>query len=115
MSEQWEPGEGRWLLLVENRGGADEPDGFRRMAVTEAMSRRPVVLLLVEEGVALAVPGSDSALDRFQRAGGRLAADRHSLARRGLDRASLRVGTRVTDLGEVAGWVLDRAVRVVWH
>ncbi|MFI7291505.1 hypothetical protein ACIBRY_33405 [Streptomyces anulatus] len=100
---------------MENRGGADEPDGFRRMAVTEAVSRSSVVLLLVEEGAVLAVPGSDTALDRFQRAGGRLAADRYSLARRGLDTAPLRAGTRVTDMDEVAGWVLDRAVHVVWH
>jgi hypothetical protein len=74
-----------------------------------------VVFFLVEEGVVLAVPESDAHLDRFQKEGGTLAADRFSLAQRGLDKTPLRAGTRVTGMDEVAGWILDPAVRVVWH
>ena len=108
-------GDGPWLLLVESRGHDDEPDGFRQDAVTQVLMGNPVVFLLVEEGVVLAVPESDADLDRFQKEGGTLAADRFSLAQRGLDKAPLRAGTRVTGMDEVAGWILDPSVRVVWH
>jgi hypothetical protein len=74
-----------------------------------------VVFFLVDEGVVLAVPGSDAAFDRFREAGGTLAADRFSLAQRGPDKAPLRAGTRVTGMDEVAGRILDPSVRVVWH
>ncbi|MFJ7205907.1 hypothetical protein ACIQWR_20515 [Streptomyces sp. NPDC098789] len=107
------------LLFVENRARegdrAGEPDGFRSDAVTQVLMGNSVVLFLVQEGVVLAVPGRDTDIDRFQREGGLLAADRFSLEEHGLAEDALRRGTRITGMDEVAGWILDPSVRVLWH
>ncbi|MGW7057959.1 hypothetical protein ACWGHM_05385 [Streptomyces sp. NPDC054904] len=111
------------LLFVENRGAQDTgeaggeggADDFRSEAVTQVLMGNSVMLFLVQEGVVLAVPGRDTDLDRFQREGGLLAADRFSLEERGLDVGTLRRGTRITGMDEVAGWILDPSVRVMWH
>ncbi|MDJ0382255.1 hypothetical protein [Streptomyces sp. G-G2] len=104
------------LLFVENRaeeGG--EADGFRSEAVTQVLMGNSVMLFLVQGGVVLAVPGRDTDLDRFQREGGLLAADRFSLEEHGLAEDMLLQGTRITGMDEVAGWILDPSVRVMWH
>ncbi|OKK04822.1 hypothetical protein AMK26_16220 [Streptomyces sp. CB03234] len=103
------------LLLVETRGTDAPPDGFRADAVMEVLTGHAVLLFLVGEGVTLAVPDSDRELDLFQKEGGELTADLFSLVQRGLDEAALRPGVRVTGWPEVAGWLLDPAVRVAWH
>lgn len=106
------------LLFVENsaeEGGEGRADGFRSEAVTQVLMGNSVMLFLVQGGVVLAVPGRDTDIDRFQREGGLLAADRFSLAERGLDAEALRGGTRITGMDEVAGWILDPSVRVMWH
>lgn len=102
------------LVLIESQG-AGEPAGFRRDAVVQLRRGRPTVLFLVQDGVLLAVAGSDADLDRFQEGGGVLAADGFSLAQRGLDDARLRPGLRVAGMEDVAAWVLDPTTRVVWH
>lgn len=105
-----------WYLLIESQGHcAPQEAGFRRDAVAQAEAGRPVLMFLVQDGVALALPGSDSALDSFQEAGGRLAADRFSLTQRGMEEGTLRPTVRVTGMDEVAGWMLDPDVNVVWH
>ncbi|MGW3957053.1 hypothetical protein ACWEKM_40600 [Streptomyces sp. NPDC004752] len=111
-----EPGGGAAgrLVLIESQD-AGGPAGFRRDAVVQVRQGRPTVLFLVQDGVLLAVAGSDAELDRFQQEGGVLAADGFSLAQRGLDDARLRPGLRVAGMDEVAAWVLDPATRVVWH
>ncbi|MET9610111.1 hypothetical protein ABZZ17_34410 [Streptomyces sp. NPDC006512] len=114
MSEIWESGTPR-LLLVESQGRFAQDAGFRRDAVTQVLTGQSALLFLVQDGVVLAVPGSDSDLDRFQKEGGVLAADSFSLAQRGLEAASLRPELRVVGMDVVAGWILDPAVRVVWH
>ncbi|MFF4324219.1 hypothetical protein [Streptomyces sp. NPDC001568] len=114
MSEDWESGAPR-LLLVESQGRFAQDAGFRRDAVTQVITGQTALLFLVQDGVVLAVPGSDSDLDRFQKEGGVLAADSFSLAQRGLEEASLRPELRVVGMDVVAGWILDPAVRVVWH
>lgn len=103
------------LLLIESQGRAAEDTGFRRDAVTQVLTGQSALLFLVQDGVVLAVPGSDADLDRFQKEGGVLAADSFSLAQHGLDTANLRPELRVVGMDVVAGWILDPAVRVVWH
>ncbi|MEU9987494.1 hypothetical protein AB0E10_11890 [Streptomyces sp. NPDC048045] len=103
------------LLLVESQAGTGADTGFRRDAVTQVITGQSALLFLVQEGVVLAVPGSDADLDRFQKEGGVLAADSFSLAQHGLDTAGLRPELRVVGMDVVAGWILDPAVRVVWH
>lgn len=116
MTEIWESGAPPRLLLIESQGRiAQDAGGFRRDAVTQVLTGHAVLLFLVQDGVVLAVPGSDEDLDRFQKGGGVLAADGFSLAQRGLDEALLRPELRVVGMDEVAGWILDPAVRVVWH
>ncbi|MFI9824537.1 hypothetical protein ACIHFC_29405 [Streptomyces sp. NPDC052013] len=102
------------LLLIESQGRAADT-GFRRDAVTQVITGESALLFLVQDGVVLAVPGSDADLDRFQKEGGVLAADSFSLAQHGLDTAGLRPELRVVGMDVVAGWILDPAVRVVWH
>ena len=102
------------LVLIESQG-ADGPAAFRRDAVVQLRQGRPTVLFLVQDGVLLAVAGSDAVLDRFQEEGGVLAADGFSLTQRGLDDAALRPGLRVAAMDDVAAWVLDPATKVVWH
>ncbi|MFF2546341.1 hypothetical protein ACFVUY_27780 [Kitasatospora sp. NPDC058063] len=105
-----------WYLLVESQGhSAPQEAGFRRDALAQAEAGRPVLMFLVQDGVALALPGSDATLDDFQRAGGRLVADDFSLTQRGLDGRALRPTVRVTGMGEMAEWMLDPDVKVVWH
>ncbi|MEU8893055.1 hypothetical protein [Streptomyces sp. NPDC048442] len=116
MTEIWESGAPPRLLLIESHGRVmQDAGGFRRDAVTQALIGHSVLLFLVQDGVVLAVPGSDEDLDRFQKGGGVLAADGFSLAQRGLDQTPLRPELRVVAMDEVAGWILDPAVRVVWH
>ena len=67
------------------------------------------------DGVTFALPGTDAETDRYLNAGGRLAADRFSLIQRGIAEEALRPQARATDMDEVAGWVLDPDIRVVWH
>jgi sulfur relay (sulfurtransferase) complex TusBCD TusD component (DsrE family) len=101
------------LLLVESQGRGDT--GFRRDAVTQVLGGQPTVLFLVQDGVMLAVAGSDSDLDRFQEEGGAVAVDSFSLTQYGLDSAKLRPGLSVAGMDDVADWILDPATRVVWH
>ncbi|MGA5817938.1 hypothetical protein ACPC54_08775 [Kitasatospora sp. NPDC094028] len=109
------PGE-PWFLLIESQGHcAPQEAGFRRDAVAQARAGRPVVMFLVQDGVALAFPGSDAELDGFQEAGGLLVADGFSLIQRGLEENTLRSGVKVTGMDEVASWVLDPDANVVWH
>ncbi|UYQ64821.1 DsrE family protein [Streptomyces peucetius] len=115
MTEIWESGGPPRLLLIESQGRVAQDTGFRRDAVTQVLTGSSVLLFLVQDGVLLAVPGSDEDLDRFQKGGGVLAADGFSLAQRGLDTDLLRPELRVVGMDEVAGWLLDPAVRVVWH
>ncbi|MFE9635241.1 hypothetical protein [Streptomyces sp. NPDC006463] len=114
MSEIWDSGTPR-LLLIESQGRVTRDAGFRRDAVTQVLTGQSALLFLVQDGVVLAVPGSDSDLDRFQKEGGVLAADSFSLAQHGLDTAELRPELSVVGMDVVAGWILDPAVRVVWH
>ncbi|MGW6544049.1 hypothetical protein ACWGBH_14520 [Streptomyces massasporeus] len=102
------------LLLIESQGRAADT-GFRRDAVTQVITGESALLFLVQDGVVLAVPGSDADLDRFQKEGGVLAADSFSLAQHGLDTAGLRPELRVVGMDVVAGWIIDPTVRVVWH
>ena len=103
-------------LLIESQGpGAPHDAGFRRDAVVQAETGRPVLLFLVQDGVTFALPGTDAETDRYLNAGGRLAADRFSLIQRGIAEEALRPQARATDMDEVAGWVLDPDIRVVWH
>ncbi|SOD62584.1 hypothetical protein SAMN06297387_106161 [Streptomyces zhaozhouensis] len=117
MNATWEGAAGRPRhLLVESQGRADVGEfGFRRDAVALAAAGRGVLLYLVQDGVALALPGSDERLDAFQAAGGTLAADDFSLAQRGLADAPLRPRTQVAGMDDLARWVLDPDVQVVWH
>jgi hypothetical protein len=115
VTETWESGGPPRLLLIESQGQPAPDSGFRRDAVTQVLTGHSVLLFLVQDGVVLAVPGSDEDLDRFQKGGGVLAADGFSLAQRGLDTDLLRPELRVVGMDEVAGWLLDPAVRVVWH
>ncbi|MEV5603688.1 DsrE family protein [Streptomyces sp. NPDC052299] len=115
MTEAWADGTPPGRLLIESQGHGPEAAGFRRDAVTQVLTGHSVLLFLVQDGVVLALPGSDDELDRFQGRGGVLAADAHSLAQRGLDTVPLRPGLRVIGMDEVAGWILDPAVQVVWH
>ncbi|MEE1784238.1 hypothetical protein PUR71_15220 [Streptomyces sp. SP17BM10] len=114
VSEVWEGSTPR-LLLIESQGRVAQDTGFRRDAVAQVLTGQSALLFLVQDGVVLAVPGSDSDLDRFQEEGGVLAADSFSLAQHGLDGAALRPELRVVGMDVVAGWILDPAVRVVWH
>ncbi|MEU9304024.1 hypothetical protein [Streptomyces sp. NPDC048269] len=114
MSENWESGTPR-LLLIESQGRVTRDAGFRRDAVTQVLTGQSALLFLVQDGVVLAVPGSDSDLDRFQKEGGVLAADSFSLDQHGLGTAELRPELSVVGMDVVAGWILDPAVRVVWH
>ncbi|MFE0106741.1 hypothetical protein [Streptomyces sp. NPDC059009] len=118
--DDWESGD--WgsgtprLLLIESQGRvAPEDAGLRRDAVTQVLTGQSVLLFLVQDGVVLAVPGSDADLDRFQKEGGVLAADSFSLAQHGLEPVALRPELKVVGMDVVAGWILDPAVRVVWH
>ncbi|WP_156727257.1 hypothetical protein [Streptomyces apocyni] len=115
MTELRESGGRPRLLLVESQGRTASDAAFRRDAVAQVLAGHSVTLLLIQDAAALSVPGSDTGLDRFQKEGGLLAADRFSLAQRGLDQAAFRDGLRVVDMDEVGGWVLDPDVRVVWH
>jgi hypothetical protein len=108
-------GGGARLLLVETQDRTPAGGSFRRDALTQARTGCPVLLFLLQDGAPLALPGSDTELDGFQRAGGLLAVDRYSLAQRGLLRAPLREHTAVVDMDQVARWVLDPDVKVVWH
>ncbi|MCX4446068.1 hypothetical protein ACIOEZ_26045 [Streptomyces sp. NPDC087866] len=115
MTEAWAGGAPPRRLLIESQGCDTDDAGFRRDAVTQVLTGQSVLLFLVQDGVVLALPGSDDELDRFQGRGGVLAADAHSLAQRGLDTVPLRPGLRVIGMDEVAGWILDPAVQAVWH
>ncbi|MFF3291885.1 hypothetical protein [Streptomyces sp. NPDC003023] len=115
MTEIRESGGRPRLLLVESQGGVAQDPAFRRDAVTQVLAGHSVLLFLVQDGVLLAVPGSDDDLDRFQKGGGVLAADEFSLTQRGLGADLLRPELKVIGMDEVAGWILDPAVRVVWH
>jgi hypothetical protein len=115
VTDVWEGGGSPRLLLIESQGRVTQEPGFRRDAVTQVLTGQSVLLFLVQDGVVLAVPGSDEDLDHFQKGGGVLAADGFSLAQRGLDPALLRPELLIVGMDEVAGWILDPAVRVVWH
>lgn len=115
MTEGWESGGPSRLLLIESQGGPERDSEFRRDAATRVLTGQAVLLFLVQDGVVLAVPGSDEDLDRFQKSGGVLAADGFSLGQRGLDTELLRPEVRVVGMDVVAGWILDPAVRVMWH
>ncbi|MEU9113897.1 hypothetical protein AB0D04_19465 [Streptomyces sp. NPDC048483] len=104
------------LLLIESRGRlADAEAGLRRDAAAQARAGYSVLLFLIEDGVMLTLAGSDAALDAFQEAGGELAADRFSLAQRGLAGARLRPGLRVMEADGLAQLLLDPEVQAVWH
>ncbi|MFF1650721.1 hypothetical protein [Streptomyces sp. NPDC058240] len=115
MIETWASGAPPRLLLIESQGPVAQDAGFRRDAVAQVLTGHSVLLFLVQDGVVLAIPGSDENLDRFQKGGGVLAADAYSLAQRGLDTAPLRPELRVVGMDVVAGWILDPTVQVVWH
>ncbi|MCA6094680.1 DsrH/TusB family sulfur relay protein [Streptomyces sp. SCA3-4] len=103
-------------LLIESQAAAP-PDGtgFRRDAVTQARLGHSVVLFLIQDAVALALPGRSEELEALLEAGGRVWADDFSLAQRGLDGGTLMPSVRRTDMDAVAEAVLDPAVKVVWH
>lgn len=104
------------FLLIESQAAAVPGGvGFPRDAVTQARLGHPVVLFLIQDAVALAVPGRSPELEDFIEAGDRVWVDDFSLAQRGLANAGLLPAAHHTDMGAVAEAVLNPAVKVVWH
>ena len=106
-------------LLVDSHGPWSGPGwaGFLADAAELAGAGRRTRVLLVQDGVLGAVDGSagGASLDPLLAAGGELCVDRFSWEQRGLAGQRARAGVRWSDLDEVAGWVLDPGVQVVWR
>ncbi|MET9657650.1 hypothetical protein [Streptomyces sp. NPDC006510] len=104
-------------LLIETQGpwAGRECASFVRDAAALADGGHRTQLFLLQEGVLGAVPGVLPELDSYLAADGDLLVDRYSAAQRGLKQEQLVAGSRLVDMDEIAGSVLDAAVKVVWH
>ncbi|MFI9100879.1 hypothetical protein ACIGXA_10150 [Streptomyces fildesensis] len=104
------------FLLIETRAAATvDGAGFSQDALLQAQAGHNVLLLLIQDGVTLAMPGRSAEVEALIATGARVLADGFSLAQRGLERSALLPGTEVTELAAVADALLDPAVKVVWH
>lgn len=107
-------------LLIESQGTWAGPS-CRRFFRDAAMlaeagrdQRHQVWLLLIQDGVAAALPGTAGLSELIDR-GGQVWVDGFSLAQRALGRSHLAPGTRVVGMDDVVDTLLARDVRVVWH
>jgi predicted peroxiredoxin len=103
-------------VLVESRHPFTDPgDGaFVRDAVALAAAGHRVRLCLVQEGVLGAAARTGGIVEAL-RAGVRIQADAHSLARHALRAADLPADIEVQDMAAFARTVLAADTRVVWH
>ncbi|MFE1872553.1 DsrE family protein [Streptomyces sp. NPDC059496] len=104
-------------LLVETKGPWSGPGcaGFLRDARDLARTGHRVRLLFIQDGVSAAVAGSLGETASAAAAGCEIWVDRFSLAQRGLDESGLLPEARPVEMPQVAAWVLEPDVRVVWH
>lgn len=104
-------------VLIETAGPWRGPGCARFVsdAVNLCRAGHPVQLVLLQDGVAAAVPGAVGELDDVLEEGVEVWADDFSLAQRGLPVERLTPATRVVTMAEIATRILDPATRVVWH
>jgi hypothetical protein len=102
-------------LLIESRHSKNPVAGsFLKAAGHRRSTGARVVLFLIDDGVQAAV-GDRSQIGHASEPGMTIWADGPSLAQRGISVAELAPGVLPVDLDEVARFLFDPAVRVVWH
>lgn len=104
-------------LLIETQGPWKGPGCSRFIADADTLARagERVWLFLTEDGVTAAVGTPVPELLDLVRNGGRLWIDSFSLRQRALAKAPLAAGHELVSMDDVAGKLLDPAVRAVWH
>ena len=104
-------------LLVETGGPSAGPscERFVGDAVRLAEQDADVTLLLIENGVAAAVPGAQAGVGALLRHGGELWVDSFSLRQRAVYPDDLVSGARVVDMADVAERLLRPGLTAVWH
>jgi hypothetical protein len=104
-------------VLIETAGPWRGPGCARFVsdAVELCRAGHPVQLVLLQDGVTAALPGTVPELEEGLGHGVELWADEFSLTQRGLPAQKLTPATRVVSMTEVALRILDPATRVVWH
>ena len=104
-------------VMVETAGPWRGPGCARFVsdAVELCRAGHPVQLVLLQDGVTAALPGTVPELDDGLGLGVELWADGFSLTQRGLPVERLTPAARVVTMTEIALRIVDPATRVVWH
>ena len=103
-------------LIVESRDPAEHVDVERMAELARGLSRRgcKTALLFIDNGVFAVREGVAPLLQRLSGDGVALAADRLSLAQRGIDETSMTPGVITTEPAYVVDW-LEAGASVIWN
>jgi hypothetical protein len=101
-------------LLVQTRQG-DTVDLFLRDALTLVGAGHRVRLLVVGDGIGVAVGRTPQVVTDYLAAGGELWVDDFTLVQRAIPLMSLVAGATVVGMEKVAQLLGDERVRAVWH
>jgi predicted peroxiredoxin len=104
-------------LLIETGGPWRGPGCARFLsdAAGLAAAGHDVQVVLLQDGVAAALPGAVAELTELIERGAEVLADDFSLMQRGLWPDRLLGGVKVASMGDIAERVIEPKTRVVWR
>lgn len=102
------------ILVESRRPGSHAGSSFLNAARYRCRAGASVAVFLIDDGVHWVLSGR-SQLRRISEAGASVWADDSSLAQHGISTTELESDVMPADLGKLAPFLFDPAVRVVWH